>query len=183
MAKVYIIAMRRGRIKVGHSVKPINRLYTLRQATPDPLELVWDADFGDRATAIEAVTKRLLKPWQISGEWFDTSPLMAGLAIECARDSNDRIEKFLSRMAQCYRCRPDYFAESKMEDEVERDFPDVYPRIDSLPLSTWTDWTGKKRDLPPSQFTRVMVDGCPETTYGCPKAPWHKRHKVKAYAP
>lgn len=180
MPSVYIITRQRGAIKVGYSIKPAKRLHELRQATPDRLELLWEADFGDRAPEIEATAKKLLKPWQIRGEWFDTNPLLAGLAIEGARDSNARIDKFLNRMADCRRCQEGFLAQEAMEDEVERDFPDLYPRIAPLPRETWTDWTGKKRDLPQRQFTRVIVAGCPETTYGCPAPPWHLRHKLKA---
>lgn len=173
MASVYIILRPRGGIKVGYSAKPPSRLYELRQATPDRLELLWEADFGDLASSIEATTKKLLRPWRIRGEWFDTSPLMAGLAIECARDGSDRIESFLARMARCHQCRPDYLAEERLEAEVERDFPDIYPRIAPLVPGTWTDWTGKKHALPATKFTRVMVSGLPETSYGCPGKPGH----------
>ncbi len=166
MPSVYIIQGRAG-IKVGQSVNPPTRLYQLRQATPDRLELIWSADFGAAGIAIEAGTKKLLEPWKIRGEWFRTSPLMAGLAIEAARDQNRRIAAFLARMSDLRGLSVQ--AEMAMEDEIERDFPDLYPRIDSLDPGTWTDWTGKKHPLPHKKFTRVMVEGCPETTYGCPR--------------
>lgn len=174
MPSLYIITRQpSGGIKIGQSINPPGRLSQLRQATPDRLELLWAADFGDRAVEIESIAKKLLKPWRISGEWFNVSPLVAGLAFEAGRDSNSRIDAFLARMATCYASRPDYAAEEAHEADVERDFPDIYPRIARLDPGTWTDWRGKTHPLPHKKFTRLMVEGCPETTYGCPPKPRH----------
>lgn len=173
MAQVYIIGRQRGGIKVGFSVNPANRRSSLQSGSTERLRLIWSAEFGGAAPSIEATTKDLLKPWRISGEWFDTNPLVAGLAIEAARDQNRTIDAFLDRLATCHKCQPDYALEMACEDEVERDFPELYARITPIERGTWTDYTGKTHNLPHKQFSRVIVTGLPETTYGCPPKPAH----------
>lgn len=180
MPSVYIIQGLQG-VKVGQSLNPPTRLYALRQATPNKLEMIWSADFGDAAIAIEAGTKKILKPWNIRGEWFRTSPLMVGLAIEAARDQNERIVSFIDRMAALIGLSVQ--DEIAAEDAIERGFPDIYPRIAPLDPGIWTDWRGKSHPLPHRKFTRVMVKGCPETIYGCPIKPTrirlHEEMKAK----
>jgi hypothetical protein len=150
-----------------------DRRSDLQNSTPDELTLVWSGDFGDRAQEIEAGTKTLLRPWRIRGEWFDASPLLAGVAIEAARDGTERLVLFLDRMAKCFAVRPNWKLEDEMDEAVEKDFPDLYPRIGALDPGTWTDWRGKTHPLPHRKFTRIMVSGMPETTYGCPLMPPH----------
>jgi hypothetical protein len=163
---VYIIRRQRGGIKIGLSINPTARKSTLQSATPDRLELIWSGEFDD-APGVEGRAKTLLKPWRISGEWFDAGPFMAGLAIEGAHTGNERIAVFMACMATN---RSDCF-----DEQAAKDFPDLYARLSFPERDQWTDWTGKKHDLPHKKFTRVIVAGFPETTYGCPKAPWHRQ--------
>lgn len=166
-ASVYIIRKARGGVKVGRSANPSSRRSSLQAATPDRLELIWSGEFSN-AAEVERGAHALLAPWKINGEWFNCDPFLAGIAIEGAHTGCERIADFLARMAAA----GDDIA---LDEKVEADFPDLYARLSFPEREQWTDWTGKKHDLPHKKFTRVIVAGFPETTFGCPKAPWHKR--------
>lgn len=67
--KTYAILSASGRVKIGRSQDPRERLHSLQTASPDDLLLlhVWNRD-------IESELHALMRPWALRGEWFQLAP-------------------------------------------------------------------------------------------------------------
>src|SRR5262249_30577705 len=113
-------------------------------------------------------THRLLKPWRVRGEWFKASPFLAGIAIEAVRDDCALRRAFIELKAKEYAARSDPAKEIAIDEQLERDFPDLYLRF-GTPKNATKSIGGRTIYLPPTKYTRLIVEGFPEVTWGAPK--------------
>lgn len=79
--KLYVIASSKGPVKVGITGNPKQRLKWFQTASPEKLDLVHVFEVGSNARAIERQAHGRLKPYHLTGEWFDTTPDNARQAI------------------------------------------------------------------------------------------------------
>lgn len=80
---VYIIGPENGPVKIGHAVKPKNRLRDLQIG--NHLLLILHATFWSRdrnsATKVECASHRTLDDMRLRGEWFDVDVITASTVI------------------------------------------------------------------------------------------------------
>lgn len=171
MSGIYILTDDRRRIKVGRSKNLPNRLSGIRQANPDRLHMIFFGEFGEVATKIEKQTLVLLRPWLIRGEWFTASPWLAGIAIEAAREPCPRRHAFIASEAamQAAEYRP--YDQIALQDQADLDFPELRARLLPPPPNFVIGLGGRKIPLPPTKYTRLIVEGFPEVAWGMPAMP------------
>ncbi len=82
---IYFIKAENGRVKIGYSKAPDQRLQRLQQNSPVSLSLEAYAE-GNRS--VESALHRRFKSQRLHGEWFDLSSELASL-VQQVRDSNN----------------------------------------------------------------------------------------------
>ena len=83
-AFVYVIEGEHGRVKIGVSSTPPNRLATLQTGSPYRLHLAYATWAGEHAYLVEQEAHFRLDAFRVGGEWFATSREVAVAAINVA---------------------------------------------------------------------------------------------------
>lgn len=81
---VYMIEGEQGRVKIGVSTKPRDRLATLHTASPFVLNFAFVGVTPGNGYDIEAAAHEMLADRRLNGEWFDATPAMVVAAVQSA---------------------------------------------------------------------------------------------------